>query len=249
MEPDGASGSLVNVEVIWRQVPKVGGDGHYGHRIAVGDGYLWISSGERRQFDPAQDINSNLGKIVRLNYDGSIPPDNPFAEHGEIAAQIWTMGHRNPLGLAFDGRGQLWSVEMGPMGGDELNLVQRSGNYGYPLVSNGDHYDGTPIPDHPTRPDLNAPAVYWNPVISPSSLAFYKGNQFPEWRGKALIGGLSSQALVVIAFDGNVAREEHRFDMGTRIRDVAEGPDGAVWILEDERRSGDGRLFRLSPTQ
>ena len=239
-------GALENLEVIWRQEPKVTGNGHYGHRIAFGHGYLWISSGERQKFDPAQDMRSNLGKIVRLNDDGSVPEDNPFAEQGGVTAQIWSLGHRNPLGLAFDGEGRLWNVEMGPRGGDELNLVRRGANYGYPLVSNGDHYDGRRIPDHDTRPDLAAPAAFWNPVISPSSLMFYSGSEFPAWQGDAFIGGLSSQSLVRVEIDGEQAREAERFAMGQRIRAVEQGPDGAIWIVEDQRRGSGGRLLRLT---
>ena len=244
----GPGGALVALEPIWRQVPKVSGQGHFSHRIALRDGYLWISSGDRQQFDPAQDMQSNLGKILRLNMDGSVPRDNPFAAQGGVTAQIWTLGHRNPLGLAFDGQGRLWSVEMGPMGGDELNLIRRGQNYGYPIVSNGDHYDGKPIPDHHTRPEFAAPAIWWNPVISPSSLMFYKGSEFPAWRGDAFITGLSSQALVRIEFDGETAREAERIDMGRRIRALEEGPDGALWALEDGRpgRGGNGWLLKLT---
>ncbi len=249
LELGASGGKLTDLEVIWRQSPKVDGGGHYAHRIAFGaDGYLWISSGDRQKFDPAQDMAANLGKIVRLNDDGSVPRDNPFVDRGGVTAQIWTLGHRNPLGLAFDSAGRLWNVEMGPMGGDELNLVQRGANYGYPIVSNGDHYDGKVIPDHPTRPDFKAPAVFWNPVISPSSLLFYSGSEFPQWQGDAFIGGLSSQAIVRIEFDGEGAREAERIAMGMRIRAIEQGPDGAIWILEDERegRGGQGRLFRLT---
>ena len=243
VQNDGRA-SLDALSVIWRQTPKVSGRGHYGHRIAFGpDGFLYISSGERQKFTPAQDMQQNLGKIVRLNDDGSVPADNPFAERGGVTAQIWSLGHRNPLGLAFDAQGQLWNVEMGPMGGDELNRVRRGANYGYPLVSNGSHYGGADIPDHDTRPDLAAPAVFWNPVISPSSLLFYSGDVFPQWRGNAFIGGLSSESLVRIEVraDGS-AREAQRFRMGERIRAVEQGPDGALWLLEDA-----GRLLRLTP--
>ena len=249
LELGNDGGRLTDLEVIWRQVPKVEGAGHYAHRIAFdGEGYLWISSGDRQKFDPAQDMQSNMGKILRLNDDGTVPADNPFAERGGVTAQIWSLGHRNPLGLAFDSAGRLWNVEMGPAGGDELNLVQRGANYGYPIVSNGDHYDGTVIPDHPTRPEFNAPAVFWNPVISPSSLMFYSGSEFPEWRGDAFIGGLSSQSIVRIEFDGERAREAERFAMGMRIRALEQAPDGSIWILEDGRegRGGEGRMFRLT---
>ena len=245
----GDGGELADLEVLWRQVPKVTGQGHFGHRIVFGpDGYLWISSGERQKFDPSQDMESNLGKIVRLNVDGSIPSDNPFYERGGVTAEIWSLGHRNPLGLAFDESNRLWNIEMGPMGGDELNLVRRGANYGYPIVSNGDHYDGTDIPDHHTRPEFAPPAVFWNPVISPSSLMFYSGSEFPEWRGDAFAGGLSSESLVRIEFDGETAREAQRFEMGRRIRAVEQGPDGAIWLLEGGRpgRGGEGYLLKLT---
>ncbi len=238
-------GALSGVKVIWRQVPKVSGRGHYGHRIAFDkDGKLWISSSERQKFDPAQDMKSNLGKIVRLNDDGSVPADNPFADQGGVTAQIWSLGHRNALGLAFDAQGRLWEHEMGPKGGDELNLIERGANYGYPIVSNGDHYDGRDIPDHDTRPEFNAPEVFWNPVISPAGLIVYSGDLFPDWKGDGFIGGLSSQALIRIEFDGVKAREAARYDMGHRIREVEQGPDGAIWLLEDE---GGARLLKLTP--
>ena len=249
LELAGDGGEFTDMEVIWRQVPKVTGQGHFGHRIVFGpNGYLWISSGERQKFDPAQDMNAKLGKILRLNDDGSIPNDNPFFERGGVTAEIWSLGHRNPLGLAFDQSGRIWNVEMGPMGGDEVNLVRRGANYGYPIVSNGDHYDRRDIPDHHTRPEFAAPAVFWNPVISPSSLMFYSGSEFPDWRGDAFIGGLSSQALVRVEFDGESAREAQRFDMGRRIRAVEQGPDGAIWLLEGGRpgRGGNGYLLKLT---
>jgi aldose sugar dehydrogenase len=240
-------GELNNLEVIWRQVPKVTGRGHFGHRIVFGpNGYLWISSGERQKFDPAQDIEMNLGKVVRLYDDGTVPNDNPFNEQGGVAAEVWSLGHRNPLGLAFDQSDQLWDVEMGPMGGDELNLVQRGANYGYPIVSNGDHYDGRDIPDHHTRPEFSTPAAFWNPVISPSSLMFYSGSEFPDWQGDAFIGGLSSESLVRIEFDGESAREAQRFDMERRIRAVEQGPNGAIWLLEGGNRGGEGFLLKLT---
>ncbi len=243
---NGNNGELQNLEVIWRQFPKVSGNGHFGHRIAFHDGYLWISSGERQKFDPAQDMAMNLGKILRLNDDGSVPSDNPFADQGGVTAQIWSLGHRNPLGLAFDENGQLWNIEMGPRGGDELNRVVRGGNYGYPIVSNGDHYNGNDIPDHRTRPEFNAPAAFWNPVISPSSLMFYSGSEFPAWQGNAFVGGLSSESLVRITFNGEQAREAERFAMGQRIREVEPGPDGAIYVLEDERAFSGGRLLKLT---
>jgi aldose sugar dehydrogenase len=242
-------GALSDLSVIWRQVPKVSGNGHYGHRIAFGpDGKLWITSSERQKFTPAQDMKSNLGKIIRLNDDGSVPADNPFAKQGGVAAQVWSLGHRNALGIAFDAQGRLWEQEMGPEGGDELNLIERGKNYGYPIVSNGNHYDGRDIPDHPTRPEFEAPKVSWNPVISPAGLLIYSGTAFPDWKGDAFIGGLSSKSLVRIEFDGTQAREAARYDMGRRIREVEQGPDGNLWLLEDEKEGSGGRLLKLSPS-
>jgi len=238
---------LEPLEVIWRQQPKVKGRGHYGHRIAFGpDGYLWISSGDRQKFDPAQDMQSNMGKILRLRDDGGIPADNPFASQGGVTAQIWSLGHRNPLGLAFDNSGHLWVAEMGPAGGDELNLVERGANYGYPVVSNGDHYNGRDIPDHDQRPDLKAPAISWTPVISPASLMFYSGSEFPDWQGSALIAGLSSRGLVRVVFNGEEAVEVERIPLAARIRDVKQGLDGSIWVLEDDRNDSRGRLLRLT---
>jgi glucose/arabinose dehydrogenase len=236
-------GALSALQVVWRQSPKIDSGGHFGHRLLFGaDGKLWISSGERQQFTPAQDMATNLGKIVRLEDDGSVPADNPFAARGGLAAQVWSLGHRNPLGMDFDAQGRLWEIEMGPQGGDELNLIERGRNYGWPLVSNGDNYDGTPIPDHDTAPQFEAPRLSWNPVIAPGDMIVYQGEVFPEWKGNVLVAGLKSEALVRIALDGTHAREVARYAMGKRIREVAQGPAGDVWLLED----GDGgRLLRL----
>lgn len=240
-------GALEDLKVIWRQIPKVPGHGHYGHRLAFdSNGSLWITSGERQKFDPAQDMQSNLGKVVRLNDDGSVPKDNPFADQGEVAAQVWSLGHRNPLGIAFDAQSRPWVHEMGPKGGDELNLIEHGGNYGYPVVSQGDHYDGNVIPDHETRSEFREPVITWNPVISPAGFVIYSGTEFPEWQGNGLIGGLSSAALIRVEFDGTTAREAERYDMGARIREVEQGPDGALWVLEDERRGPGGRLLKLT---
>jgi len=248
---------LSGVEVIWRQYPKVLGYGHYGHRLLFDkDGFLWISSGERQKFTPAQDMQSNLGKVLRLRDDGSVPEDNPFVGYLEqdplvddegVYGQVWSLGHRNPLGMALDLDGRLWVMEMGPAGGDELNLIERGANYGYPVVSNGDHYDGREIPDHDTRPEFRAPALWWTPVVSPGNLIVYRGGLFEGWRGNALVAGLSSRALVRVAIDGGEAREVGRYDMGARIRSVVEGPDGALWVLEDERGDSGGRLLKLTP--
>jgi len=245
---ENGGGTLEDLQVIWRQTPKVSGDGHFGHRLAFdSDGMLWITSSERQKFDPAQDMNSNLGKMIRLNDDGSVPEDNPFAEQGEVAAQVWSLGHRNILGLAFDADGKLWAHEMGPKDGDELNLIVKGENYGYPLVSNGNHYDDTPIPDHDTRPEFKAPAITWTPVISPAGFIIYDGELFPDWQGSGFIGGMSSMSLVRVEFDGEEAREAERLDLQKRIREVEQGPDGAIWVLEDGTRGGNGALLKLTP--
>ena len=245
---DRGGGALSDLEVIWRQSPKVAGSGHYGHRIAFGpQGKLWITSGDRQKFAPAQDMTANLGKVLRLNDDGSVPADNPFASQAGVAAQVWSLGHRNPLGIAFDAQSRLWIHEMGPSGGDEFNLIERGGNYGYPVVSNGDHYDGRDIPDHATQPQFNAPKVSWTPVISPAGLVIYSGDRFAAWRGNGLMGALTGQALVRVALEGTNAREAERYPMGQRIREVEQGPDGSVWLLEDQRKESGGRLLRLTP--
>jgi len=239
--------ALENLEVIWRAFPKVDGGLHFSHRIAFGpDGYLYISSGERNKFDPAQDLNMTLGKIVRLNLDGTPAPGNPFADQGGVAAEVYSYGHRNPLGIAFAPDGRLWSVEMAPRGGDELNLVNAGDNFGYPLVSNGNHYDGTIIPDHDTDAEgrFVKPKVWWNPVISPSSLIYYTGSEFPAWQGNILISGLSSMSIMRIVINGDNATEAQRFVMGKRIRGLEQGPDGNIWVIED---GAGGRLLKLSP--
>lgn len=244
----GQKPSLKNLKTIWTQNPKVTGKGHYSHRIAFSpDGqYLFIGSGERQKFDPAQNMAANLGKIVRLYPDGTVPNDNPFVDKKGALPEIWSLGHRNILGLAFDSKGRLWNQEMGPRDGDELNLVQRGANYGYPIVSEGDHYDGKKIPNHDTRPEFEAPKVAWIPTIAPSGLIFYSGDLFRAWKGSAFVGGLASQALIRISFDGDSAKEAERFLMGNRIREVEQGPDGAIYVLEDGEG---GRMLRLTPTK
>ena len=248
LELAGQKPSLKNLKTIWTQKPKVTGNGHYSHRIAFSpDGqYLFIGSGERQKFDPAQDMASNLGKIVRLYPDGTVPKDNPFVDKDGALPEIWSLGHRNILGLAFDGKGRLWNQEMGPRDGDELNLVQRGANYGYPIVSEGDHYDGKKIPNHSTRPEFEAPKVAWVPTIAPGGLIFYSGDLFPAWKGSAFVGGLASQALIRISFDDEGAKEAERFLMGNRIREVEQGPDGAIYILEDGEN---GRMLKLTPSK
>ena len=236
---------LTDLTVIWRQSPKVTGEGHYSHRIAFSPDrkFLFISSGDRQKFTPAQDMGQNLGKVIRLLPDGTPAPGNPFASQGGVAAQVWSLGHRNILGLKFDAQRRLWDLEHGPAGGDELNLVKPGLNYGWPLVSNGDHYGGKAIPRHATRPEFAAPAISWNPVIAPGDFIFYSGAMFPEWRGQAIIAALGSGGLVRVKIEGETAREIERLPLDNRIREIVQAEDGAIWVLED----GDSaRLLRLT---
>ena len=244
---DGAQPALQKVETLFRASPYVEGNGHFAGRIAFSpDGLLFFTNGERQKFDPAQDPKGTLGKVLRLTEDGTPAPGNPLAVKGFHPA-VWSYGHRNLLGIAFDASGNLWEHEMGPKGGDEVNLILPGRNYGYPIVSNGDHYDGKPIPDHDTRPEFEEPKVSWNPVISPAGLIVYSGKLWPEWKGDLFIGGLSSQALIRVDVDGTNARKGDQWAMGERIREPEEGPNGSIWLLEDGQRGGQGRLLKLTP--
>lgn len=237
---------LNGLTAIWRQTPG-GGGGQPGGIIAFDpDGKtLFLTVGDRMQPQTAQNPKQARGKVLHLNLDGSIPADNPDASKGGVEGETWTTGHRNPYGLAFAPDGKLWLNEMGPRGGDELNLIGKGKNYGWPLVSNGDQYSGEPIPRHSTRPEFAAPLVYWTPVIAPAGLVFYEGTMFPQWKGSALIGGLRVKSLVRVSFDAKGQPDEaDRFDMQARIRDVAVAPDGAIWLIEDSRS---GKLMRLTP--
>jgi glucose/arabinose dehydrogenase len=244
---DGEQPALQKVETLFRASPYVEGDGHFSGRIAFAtDGHLFFTNGERQKFEPAQDPKATLGKVLRLKDDGTAAPGNPLAAKGFHPA-VWSYGHRNLLGIAFDASGNLWEQEMGPKGGDEVNLILPGRNYGYPIVSDGDHYDDKPIPDHDTRPEFEKPKVSWNPVISPGGLMVYSGKLWPQWKGDLFIGGLSSQALIRVDVDGTNARKGDQWPMGERIREPEEGPDGAIWLLEDGRRDGKGRLLKLMP--
>lgn len=235
---------LTALKIIWRQQPKVTGGGHFSHRIAFSpDGqYMFISSGERQKKAPAQDMSVNLGKVLRLFPDGSVPPDNPFASRGSPTDQIWTLGHRNALGLAFDDHGNLWESEMGPKGGDELNLIERKNNYGWPEVSFGDNYDGSPIPK--PRPDdpYTLPKLYWVPSVSPGSLMFYSGELFPEWKDSLFLGALSGEALIRVQLNDQKAVKADQWPMDARIRAVAQDSAGVIYLLEDGRNA---RMLKL----
>ncbi|MDB5700333.1 MAG: hypothetical protein JWL66_532 [Sphingomonadales bacterium] len=250
IDPTGTA-SIAGAAVIWRQQPKIvsnPGSGEPGGRMTFSpDGkYLFFTSGDRQEFEPSriQGLGSTLGKVLRIFPDGSIPSDNPFVGTAGALGEIWTIGHRNQYGLAFNAAGELWENEMGPMGGDELNLIEKTKNYGWPNVSYGDNYGGAPI-TKPAAGDGYAPAAFWwTPVIAPSNMIFYSGTEFGDWKGDAIISGLQSKGLVRVRFSGTTAKEVQRIDLGARIRSVTQGPDGGLWVLEDQPA---GRLLRLSP--
>ena len=257
-------GALENRTRIWEQSIKVTGNGHYSHRLAIApDGNIIITSGERQHFSPAQNMEMNLGKIIRVTTDGEPLEDNPFYGNGAVADTVWSLGHRNMLGVAFDADGQLWAHEMGPKGGDELNRIVKGENYGYPLVSNGEHYNGKQFPaSHEENPVYENPAISWTPVISPAGLVIYDGEMFTDWQGDAFIGGLSSRALIRVEFQQTpldnmgsggtsetmetTAREAERYEWGKRIREVEQGPEGAIYVIEDMEG---GRLIKLTPAE
>jgi len=240
--------SLQDMQVIWRS-GSVGVGGQFGSIITFSpDGkYLFLSSGERQRFTPAQDPDQALGKVLRLTLDGKAAPGNPMYAQGGVRAMTWTSGHRNPYGLLFAPDGRLWEEEMGPKGGDELNLLEPGRNYGWPIVSNGDNYSGQPIPDQPSRPDFAAPKLWWNPSISPAGMIYYSGSLFPQYKGSLFIGTMSTPGLMRVAINGDSAKAADFWDMGSRIRDVAQAPDGAIWLLEDGGHGSDGKLLRLTP--
>lgn len=238
---------LESVGTIFSGSPFVTGDGHYSGRIAFSpDGrYLFFTNGDRQKLDPAQDPAGTLGKVLRLLPNGASAPGNPLAAQGFNPA-IWSYGHRNLYGLAFDAQGNLWEHEMGPLGGDEVNLIRSGQNYGWPEASNGSNYDGSDIPDHAPGDGYRAPKVWWNPAISPAGMIVYSGAMFPQWRGDILMGALSAEALIRVDVNGTNARKAQQWDMGQRIREVEQGPDGAVWLLEDGNGST-GRVLKLTP--
>lgn len=238
---------LSDVEEIFVQSEPVIGLGHFGGRLLFApDGKLLITSGERQKFAPSQDPTSNLGKLIRINPDGSIPADNPFADQGAPLDAVWSLGHRNPLGIdAETETGTVWMQEMGPLYGDELNRIERAANYGWPTVSNGEHYNLVEIPHHETATEQYArPSFYWRPAISPSGLEIYTGEMFADWRGNFFLGGLSSQALIRVQLEDGVPISDERIAINRRIRDVQQASDGAILLLTDEE---EGALLRLTP--
>ena len=251
LDETGAAPALADVSVIFRASHAVAGNGHYSGRIAFSpDGKnLFFTNGDRQKLDPAQDMSMTLGTVLRLTPDGKPAPGNPFAGQAGARPEIWSYGHRNLLGIAFDAQGNLWEQEMGPKGGDEVNLIQAGKNYGYPKASNGSHYDDRDIPDHAAGDGFEAPKLWWNPSISPGGMMIYSGDMFPAWKGDAFIGGLSSQSLLRIDLDGTSARKGDQWPMSNRIREAEQGPDGAIWLIEDGTRGAAGRLIKLTPAK
>ena len=244
---------LEQVRVIFRARPTYDGDKHYGSRLAFGpDGKLYVTLGERSDQavrPQAQQLDSHMGKILRINPDGSVPDDNPFVGRSGALPEIWTLGHRNVQAAAFDPEGRLWVVEHGPQGGDELNLVERGKNYGWPLMAYGEEYSGQPIPDAVTaRSGYQQPVYHWDPVIAPSGAQVYTGAAFPAWRGSLFVGAMKDTRLVRLALvKGRVAGEEHLLsDRGQRVRDVRQGSDGALYVVTDQQN---GELWKLAPAR
>lgn len=238
-------GRLENVEVIFRQKPKVSGSNHFGSRLAFSpDGKLFVTLGDRFKFGPAQDLGSDLGKIVRINPDGSIPVDNPFVGQEGKLPEIWSYGHRNAQGAAIHPEtGKLWEAEFGPFGGDELNIPEAGKNYGWPVVSWGKNYDGTDIPDPPEHAEFADAIYHWTPVISPSGITFYTADAIPGWKGNLILSGLSSRSITRLELDGEKVVGEERIAMPNRIRDVVQGPDGAIYALTD---ADNGKILKLT---
>ncbi|MEQ5788539.1 PQQ-dependent sugar dehydrogenase [Erythrobacter sp. NFXS35] len=238
-------------EVIWRQQMKVEGPNHFGNRIVFApDGKLYLALGERFKFAPAQDLSNTLGTVVRLNDDGSIPRDNPFVGRNDADEAIWSYGHRNIEAAAVDPyTGALWVVEMGPLGGDELNRIERGANYGWPVVSRGINYDGTDIPDPEEYPQFKGAAQYWSPVRSPSGMIVYTGNMFPDWRGDILFGALSAGGIERVDMEGGEVAGTEFIPLNTRIREVEQGPDGAIWLLTNAKDGNAGEVWRIEPLQ
>jgi aldose sugar dehydrogenase len=240
--------ALENTEIIWRQVPKVGGGNHWGSRLVFArDGTLYVTTGDRySERARAQDLATTLGKVIRINADGSIPRDNPFVGRAGARPEIWSYGHRNLQGAALHpATGQLWTIEHGARGGDELNRPQAGRNYGWPVITYGVDYTGFKIGEGTAKEGMEQPLYYWDPVIAPSGAAFYTGDAFPAWKGQLFVGSLTPGALVRLQLDGDRVVEEARYlrDVG-RVRDVVQGPDGLLYLLTD---ASDGRLLRVAP--
>jgi aldose sugar dehydrogenase len=243
---DGPGGRLEDVTVIFRQEPGIGGGLHFGSRIAFArDGMMFVGLGERYQRDQAQNKQSHLGKVVRIDTDGKVPRDNPFADGRDALPEIWSTGHRNVQAAAIHPvTGKLWLVEHGPRGGDEINIPEKAKNYGWPVIGYGIDYSGAVIHEGTAKAGMEQPIYYWVPSIAPSGMAFYTGDLVPAWKGNLFVGALAGQHLARLVLDGERVVSEERLltDLGERIRDVRMGPDGALWLLTDHPQ---GRVLRV----
>lgn len=249
---DGDKARLDGVQVIFRQTPVYDGDKHFGSRLVFNpDGTLFVTVGERSDVGPreqSQDLRSGLGKVFRINRDGGVPDGNPFAGRGDARPEIWSYGHRNTQSAVLDGQNRLWVVDHGPRGGDELNRPEAGKNYGWPVITYGIEYSGQKVGRGITQKEgMVQPVYYWDPVIGPSGMEFYRGSLFPNWRGAFLVGGLATQNLVVLKMDGDRVATEEWIPLNARIRDVKAGPDGAVYALTESSGREQSRILRLSP--
>lgn len=246
-----ATPAVSDVQVLFRMLPTLASTAHFGSRLVFpADGSLIITLGERSILAgrvQAQDLGSHFGKIVRINRDGSVPKDNPFVGKAGARPEIWTYGNRNVQAATLDARGRVWEVEHGPQGGDELNLIEKGHDYGWPTISYGEEYSGKPIGESLTQKDgMDQPVYYWDPVIGPSGMVFYSGKAIPEWKGNVLIGGLAVRSLVRLVMKGDKVVGEERLlkDRAERIRDVIEGPAGELYLLTDDVN---GKLLKVTP--
>jgi glucose/arabinose dehydrogenase len=250
VDPGGAAPRMEGLQIVFRMMPTFDSTAHAGGRLVFApDGTLFVTLGERSALEgrrQARDLGSHFGKIVRIFPDGSVPKDNPFTGRAGAKPETWTLGHRNILSAALDGQNRLWIVEMGPKGGDELNLVAAGKDYGWPTIGYGEEYSGHRIHETTQAPGLEQPVYYWDPVISPSGMVVYSGDLFPEWRGNFFVGGLTAQALVRLVVEGDRVVGEERLltNLASRIREVVQGPDGALYLLTDERN---GKLLKVAP--
>lgn len=240
---------LEGFTVLYRQSPKVRSGGHYGSRIVFGrDGTMWVTAGDRQNQRPlVQDLSTGIGKIVRINRDGSIPRDNPFVGREGAVEAIWSYGHRNLQGATLHPEtGRLWTVEHGARGGDELNHPEAGKNYGWPVITYGVDYNGSQIGEGTAKAGMEQPVYYWDPVIAPSGMTFYTGDRYPGWRGSLLIGSMTPGALVRLELTGDRVTKEERYlgELRQRFRDVVQGPDGYIYFVTD---AADGRVMRVMP--
>jgi glucose/arabinose dehydrogenase len=241
-----ADTELRDVKVLFRQQPKMSGGLHFGSRVVVGpDGKLWLGLGERYRRDESQNLNSHLGKLIRLEKDGRVPADNPFRGRNDARPEIWSYGHRNIQGMARHPQtGAVWLHEHGAQGGDEINIPEKAKNYGWPVITHGIDYSGARIGIGSAAPGMEQPLLHWTPSIAPSGMAFYTGNRIPAWRGNLFVGSLKFGTLQRVVLDGTHVVRQERIELGNTIRDVRDGPDGYLYVATDSPR---GRIMRIEP--